>query len=191
MLRVFSMADNTILETARLRLRTWDEADIDPFMAHLNTPTVTRWLDGVKDRAFYEAVFQRMAATQAEHGHSFWIVERRADRELLGFCGIRRGGHPGTSVEGLVELGWRLREDVWRQGLAREAALACLDWGWENLPDSLMVAYTVPGNVPSWSLMQKIGMTHRPELDFDHPAFAQGHELCRHIVYGIDRPRNR
>lgn len=181
----------TILETARLRLRTWDEADIGPFMTHLNTPTVTRWLDGVKDRAYYEGVYQRVCATQAEQGHCFWIVERIADHELLGLCGIRRGGHPGSPVENLVELGWRLREDVWRQGFAREAALACLEWGWEKLPDDILIAYTVPGNVPSWSLMEKIGMTHRRELDFDHPDFPHGHELCRHIVYGIDRPSDR
>lgn len=181
----------TMLETARLRLRTWDEADIDPFMEHLNTPTVTRWLDGVKDRAYFENVFARVTATQAEQGHCFWIVERRGDRALLGFCGLRRGGHPGTPVENLVELGWRLREDVWRMGYAREAASACVAWGWAHLKDDLQVAYTVPGNVPSWSLMEKIGMTHRPELDFDHPDFPSGHELCRHIVYGIDRPSLR
>ncbi len=178
----------TIVKTERLRLRTWDRSDIEPFMMHLNTPNVTRWLDGVKDRDYYETVYEKIVATQEEQGHCFWIVERAIDSALLGFCGLRRGGPPGTCVENHVELGWRLREDVWRKGYGREAALACIEWGWRMLPDDLLVAFTVPGNVPSWSLMKSVGMSPRPDLDFDHPSFPAGHELSRHIVYGIDRP---
>ncbi len=48
--------------------------------------------------------------------------------------------------------------------------------------------WTVPANTPSWGLMERLGMTHRPELDFDHPAFAAGHPLRRHLVYTIGRP---
>lgn len=107
---------------------------------------------------------------------------------MLGFCGLRRGGHAGTAVPDELEIGWRLRREAWGQGYAREAALASLDWGWANRDASRIAAWTVAANTASWGLMERIGMVRRPELDFDHPRFPAGHPLCRHIVYAIGRP---
>lgn len=176
------------LETDRLLLRAWREGDVDPFMQALDTPAVTRWLDGPKPRDHYHDLCQRMMREQAMNGHCFWIVERRADGALMGFCGVRRAGHAGTGVHGLLELGWRLGEAHWGQGYAREAAQAAIDWCRAHRPgDARIIAYTVPGNRGSWGLMARLGMARRPELDFDHPAFPIGHALCRHIVYALDR----
>jgi RimJ/RimL family protein N-acetyltransferase len=177
-----------MIETERLILRPWQDADIGPFMAATNTPAVARWLGGPQDEAHFAEVGARMQAEQAEHGHCFWIIERRCDADVLGFCGLRRAGHPGTPVFGKPELGWRLRESAWGQGYAKEAALATIAWAWANLSDAQLIAYTVPGNVASWRLMEALGMHRCPDLDFDHPRFSQGHELCRHITYALTRP---
>ncbi len=177
-----------MIDTERLILRPWRDADVEPFMAATNTPAVMRWLGGIQNAAHYAAAATRMQDEQAEYGHCFWMIEQRATGELLGFCGIRRARHPGTAVCGKPELGWRLRESAWRQGIGKEAALAAIDWGWANLADSELVAYTVPGNTASCGLMEALGMRRRPDFDFDHPMFPNGHELCRHIVYSIERP---
>ena len=87
-----------------------------------------------------------------------------------------------------LEIGWRLRRDAWGQGFAREAAAASLSWGWANFADHRIAAWTVPANIGSWGLMLRLGMVHRPELDFNHPRFAPDHPLYRHLVYTIDRP---
>jgi len=81
-----------------------------------------------------------------------------------------------------------LREDVWGQGYAREAAEASLAWGWANLDCARIVAITVPANKRSWGLMERLGMSRRPELDFGHTLFPKGHPLHRHITYAIGRP---
>ena len=128
----------------------------------------------------------RQQALQAERGHCFWIVERKADGALLGFCGLKIGNV--GSIDGEIEIGWRLREDAWGQGYAKEAALASLAWGWKNLDASRIVAITVPANRPSWGLMERLGMTRRPDMDFGHPLFAEDHPLHRHITYVIERP---
>lgn len=176
------------IETDRLILRAWRAGDVDPLMQTLNTPAVTRWLDGPRARDHYVALHQRMAQGQARDGHCFWIVERKADAVLLGLCGLRRAGHAGTPVRGMMELGWRLGEAYWGQGYAKEAARAAIDWCRAHRPeDTRIIAYTVPDNQPSWGLMIGLGMVRRPELDFDHPAFPAGHILCRHIVYALDR----
>ncbi|MCI4589090.1 GNAT family N-acetyltransferase [Sphingobium sp. BYY-5] len=176
------------LETDRLILRTWRESDVDPFMRNLDTDEVMRWLGGRQPRTHYADFQQRMDRAQQELGHCYWIMEGKADGAILGFCGPRRGRHPGTPIYGELELGWRLCASHWGLGYAKEAALATIAWCRTNRPqDGRIIAYTVPTNVASWGLMRALGMDRREEMDFDHPAFPVGHPLCRHIVYALDR----
>jgi RimJ/RimL family protein N-acetyltransferase len=177
-----------VAETERLRLRTWDFADRAEFVRHCNTPEVTRFVGGVQSEEEYTAAFERIERSQREFGHCFWLVERKADGALLGFCGLKRAALEGTLLDGAVEIGWRLREDVWRQGFALEAAKAALEWAWANLDADRVVAITIPANEPSWRLMERLGMARRRDLDFAHPMFAPDHPLSRHIAYVMDRP---
>jgi RimJ/RimL family protein N-acetyltransferase len=89
---------------------------------------------------------------------------------------------------GEIEIGWRLREDVWGRGYAREAAAASLNWAWRELACARIVAVTAEVNARSWGLMQRLGMRRLPDLDFDHPEFPRGHRLRRHITYALARP---
>lgn len=175
-------------ETPRLLLRSWQDADREPFAAMSADADVMRHLGGVLDPAASDAVIDRLAAVEAAQGQTFWAIEHKADGALLGFCGLRRGGHDGTPVTDELEIGWRLRREAWGQGFALEAAQATIAWGWANRTDSRIAAWTVPANTASWGLMLRLGMQHRPDLDFDHPAFAPDHPLSRHVVYTVQRP---
>jgi RimJ/RimL family protein N-acetyltransferase len=179
-----SMAD-TIAETARLRLRTWDEGDVAPFQAALNTPAVMQWLGGVGDDALYQGLFDRMQACQRDHGYCFWIVERLSDAHLLGLCGLYVPQNRTTLLEGMTEIGWRLREDAWGMGYAREAAEACLTLGFDRFCLDIIVAFTIRQNAPSWGLMQRLGMIRAPELD--HRVDGYPPEVSDTIVYKIDK----
>ena len=173
------------IETARLILRNWREADLDPYERHTNTPAVMRWLGGVQTREQLETSMRsRIMRWQEERGFTFWAVERKADSELLGFCGIKIADTAGAPVEGMYEVGWRLREDSWGQGYAKEAAIASLDFAFERLGAPVVVAITGIQNEPSWGLMERLGMTRRPELDHDDPRFPT---LNPTIVYDISR----
>lgn len=179
-----------MIATERLILRSWRAEDSAPFAAMNADDAVMAHLGGPIDRAASDAMIDRLNAIDAAQGHTFWAIERRGDGAFLGFCGLRRGGHAGTNVPDELEIGWRLARPAWGAGFAREAAAASIAWGWGNRPDARITAWTVPANVRSWGLMERLGMTHRPELDFDHPAFPHGHPLCRHLVYAIDRPED-
>ena len=171
------------IETPRLILRDWRETDIAPFIHHTNTPAVMRWLGGVQSRAQLEdALRNRMMRWQQERGFTFWAVERKADGALLGFCGLKIADTPGSPIEGLYEVGWRLREDAWGQGYAKEAAIASLDFAFQTLGAARVVAITFIQNEPSWGLMERLGMTRRAELDYDDPRFPT---LNPTIVYDI------
>jgi len=177
-----------IAETERLILRTWRDSDRDAYLATCNTPAVTAHLDGPSTVEDIDAAFGRIAKCQAEHGFSFWAIERKADGALLGYCGLRICDDLQRPVNGDVEIGWRLRQDAWGQGYAGEAAREALDWAWYNLTVDRVVSFTVPANEPSWRLMERVGMERRPDLDFAHPRFPADHPLSAHITYVASRP---
>ena len=180
----------TVAETERLRLRTWDPQNLDEFVRVTNTPAVMRWLGGVWTREAHEAGYQRIQGYQRDHGHSLWLVERRADGELLGFCGLKRVNSPGAeAIAGEFEVGWRLREDAWGQGFAKEAAIASLDLAFGRFGADRVVALTVAGNASSVGLMRRLGMVRRPDLDFVDPRYAHPGELNPSIIHVIDAAR--
>ena len=176
-----------MIETDRLILRSWRDGDRDAYLATCNTPAVTEFLGGPVTIEQIDAGLGQIAASQAEHGFCFWAIERRADRALLGYCGLRRVHDVSDAIEGDVEIGWRLSEDSWGQGYAREAALACLEWAWANLEVDHIVSMTVPANRASWGLMERIGMTRVGGGDFDHAALPEDSPLRRHVLYRIER----
>jgi RimJ/RimL family protein N-acetyltransferase len=171
-------------DTTRLTLRDWREEDWPVFRETTNTPAVMRWLGGVQDDAAFAAGRARIEAYRAEHGHTFWVVERREDGAFLGFCGLKRSNQPG-GPQGMMEIGWRLREDAQGQGYAREAASASLALAFERFGADEVIALTVEGNTASWGLMRRLGMVRREDLDFDSPDFDPDNP--RIIAYAITR----
>lgn len=180
-----TVIDPSPIDTARLTLRDWTEADIAPFKQHLNTPAVMRWLGGVQSDEAFAAFVERNRACAATYGHCFWIIERKADGAILGFCGLKRVNADGAHNIGDVEIGWRLREDAWGQGYAREAAEASLHAAFNRLGAAHVVAFTVVENGGSWGLMQRLGMIRAPELDYVGGFVGGGQEHV--IVYRIDK----
>jgi len=177
-----------VIETPRLILRAWHEADKPAFDAIINTPAMMAHFGGVRPRADIDRLLDGQMAKQVADGHCMWAVETKADGALAGVCGLRIGGHPDTPVDGMYELGWRIAERHWGQGIAREAAEASRDWGWANTPARTIAAWTSEANAPSWGLMIRIGMVRRTDLDFRHPHYLDnadpGGDM---IVYAIDR----
>jgi RimJ/RimL family protein N-acetyltransferase len=170
-LSVVRSLDGIAVQTERLILRSWRDEDVGPFIRHTNTDSVMRWLGGVQSDAAMREMLVVFRQWDEERGFTFWAVERRADGALLGFCGLKLANTPGTRIEGMYEAGWRLREDAWGQGYAREAAVASLRFAFERLGADRAVAITFPGNKASWGLMERIGMTRRPGYDYVDPRF--------------------
>jgi RimJ/RimL family protein N-acetyltransferase len=131
------------------------------------------------------ALIARVLECQRRNGFCFWIVERSTDGAILGFCGLKRADAPGSSVTGEMEIGWRLREDAWGQGYAREAASAALHLAFACFGAAQVVALTVSGNGASWGLMERLGMQRRPALDYEDSRY--GADLNPTIVYALTK----
>jgi RimJ/RimL family protein N-acetyltransferase len=174
-------------ETERLRLRTWDQKDRLSFYEVMNTPVVMRWLGGVQTVEEWSAGYERLRGYQRDFGFTFWIVERKADDEILGFCGLKRANAPGAdAIAGEIEIGWRLREDAWGQGYAKEAAIASLDLAFGRFDAPRVVAVTAARNGPSQGLMIRLGMNRREDLDFVDQRFPPGNPVNPQVVFVLE-----
>lgn len=175
-----------IAETERLRLRTWDDARWESFVRDTNTPAVMRWLGGVFSPEQMAAARARLDSYQADFGFTFWAVERKADNALLGFCGLKRANAAGAEpLHGEVEVGWRLREEAWGQGFAKEAAIASLDLAFDRFGAERVIAFTAKGNLPSQGLMTRLGMRHWPGHDYIDQRFPAHAAVNPQVTFGI------
>ena len=163
-------------------MRDWREDDWATFWQATNTPAVMRWLGGVCDAQKRQGAQERLLSYRAEHGHTFWALERKTDGAILGFCGLKRCNQAGGPI-GTMEIGWRLREDAWGQGYAREAATASLDLAFGRFDADEVIALTVARNTSSWGLMKRLGMRRREDLDFANDDFDPQDPAI--IVYSI------
>jgi len=171
-----------MIETDRLILRNWRPEDRSPFAAMNADPDVMRYYERPLTQAESDARINRLQAHFDRHGFGEYAVERRADGLFIGMVGLAvldddNPLHPG------VEIAWQLAGHAWGAGYASEAARAALDYGFEVLGLAEIVAFTAVPNLPSQAVMDRIGMTRREDLDFDHPALPKGHPLERHVVW--------
>lgn len=173
-----------MIETERLILRLPEPADRAPLHAMWADPQVMVDLGPVKDAAASDAAIARHAS-YAPLG--FRAVVRRSDQATIGFCGLKPGA-PDTPIAGMLEIGWMLALPYWGGGYAREAAAACIAWGWANRADDAIVAITARQNAKSRLLMERLGLHHVPALDFDHPQFDAADPRRETVTYRIDRP---
>ena len=173
------MRTRTILTTARLRLRTWRASDAKAYHDHCNNADVMEHLGGVLTPRQLKLEVKWLMRHQQQHGITFWVMERNCDRAFMGFCGLIRVTETNSSVLGKVEIGWRVRSDMWRRGYAYEAALATLKYGHDHFSDPI-ISRVAPGNDASQGLMRKLGMRRLPELDY-----VDQRDRASLIVYGV------
>ncbi len=178
------------IRTERLWLRPWRAADREPFAALNADPRVMEFMPKRLTRAESDAFVGRIGAHFLDHGFGLWAVQ------ILG--GAKFAGYVGLSVPRFharftpcVEVGWRLAAEHWGRGYATEGAKAAVAFGFEQLGLKEIVSFTVPANVRSIRVMERIGMTRDPADDFDHPLLPEGHPLRRHVLYRIARPGPR
>jgi RimJ/RimL family protein N-acetyltransferase len=158
-----------------------------PF-ARLNAdPRVMEHSPAVLSREESDAVADRIEAHFDKHGFGRWSVEIPDVAPFAGFVGLSIPQFEAHFTP-CVEVGWRLAAEFWGRGYATEAARAVLAFGFETLKLDEIVSFTVPANVRSRRVMERIGMTHNPADDFDHPSLPEGHPLPRHVLYRIARP---
>lgn len=160
------MARRARIYTRRLRLRSWRAGDAERLHEACNTPKVMRWLGGIQRKRQLRQDLAYFAAMEKREGFTFWAAERRRDNAFLGFVGLIRVEEDDCPFVGEVEIGWRLRQDNWRQGYGYEAASAVLDYAFSRLKLQRIVSRTSKRNAASVALMRKLGLRRRTTMDY-------------------------
>ena len=179
------MATPIELETPRLLLRQWREADREPYAALNADPAVMEFFPGLQSRAESDRSIDAWRGQLEARGWSNWAVEERGGGAFIGFIGLSVPVRqlPFTPC---VEIGWRLARAHWGRGYASEGARAALAFGFERLALDEIVSFTALLNTRSRAVMERIGMRDANE-DFEHPALPPGHRLRPHCLYRMSR----
>ncbi|HBJ86239.1 MAG TPA: GNAT family N-acetyltransferase [Verrucomicrobiales bacterium] len=155
--------NDTVIETERLQLRQMTPGDVPALLGVFGDPEVMRYYPAPFDEARMQAWVDWNRRSYAAHGHGLWALILRDTGELVGDCGL-----VSQQVEGVqeVEIGYHVRRDLWGQGMATEAALGCLNYGFTTLGCRRLVSLIHPLNVASRRVAEKIGMTLRREVEW-------------------------
>jgi RimJ/RimL family protein N-acetyltransferase len=150
------------LETPRLRLRRWREADLDTLvrwqsdsalMRHMGKPSFTR--------EETEADLARHEDHWREHGFGLWAAEEKKTGALVGRAGLayHRLWPDDPEVGWLIDTAWQGR------GLATEAGAACISYAFEELGFERVVSICTAENAASRRVMEKLGLEPWREVD--------------------------
>jgi RimJ/RimL family protein N-acetyltransferase len=180
------------LETPRLVLRAWEEADVTPYQRIVRDAEVMRYMGSgpvwsakraaaallarVSDVEGRRSV-RHLAEHWGRHGFGEWAVEERASGELIGRIGLRH--HADWVAGGVkVEIGWLLARRAWGAGYATEGARAGIDHAFGRLEIGGLMSIALVGNRRSQRVMEKLGLTRRGRTHW------KGSDV---VWYGIER----
>lgn len=160
-----------VAETERLRLRSWSDADRDPYTRYCNRPRVMKYLGGVQEHGHLDADVDWFVECERLYGHTLWVVERKSDNAFLGFTGLDKlligSGEIAEHLHDEVEVGWRLREDVWGRGYASEAARVSLDIAFRIRRLPMVVARVDRRNAASLRILSKLDLARNRPMEND------------------------
>jgi RimJ/RimL family protein N-acetyltransferase len=176
-----------ITETDRLIIRNWRETDRDLAYEINSDETVMEFFPFRRNRTEADAFFDRVQSMITETGLGLYVLELKESGEAIGYCGLMRTDHLEPFVPvGTIEIGWRLVARHWGKGLVSEAARALLAHGFGKHGLDQIVSFAVHNNVRSTAVMERIGMRHVEDGDFNHPNVPDTHpHLQRHVLYRL------
>jgi RimJ/RimL family protein N-acetyltransferase len=168
--------------TERLILRRWRPEDRDAFAVLNADPVVMEHFIAPAGRAQSDAFADLIEAHWANRGFGLYAVEVPGVASFIGFTGLAVPGFQAHFTPA-VEVGWRLARAFWGHGYATEAARASARVAHEALGLEELVSFTVPANVRSIAVMERLGMTRDPAGDFEHPRVPEGSRVRQHVLF--------
>jgi RimJ/RimL family protein N-acetyltransferase len=183
------------LETDRLTLRRFTEADEGNLFELNSDPEVMRFLTGGKPtsrddvRTAIIPVF--LGYYERFEGFGFWAAVETATGQFLGWFHFRpplggKGIPAGWDEDGVAELGYRLRRSAWGKGYATEGSRALIGKGFTEFGVRRVVAETMAGNGGSRRVLEKSGLIQVDTFASAEPA-AAGSAGEGHLVYELTR----
>lgn len=144
-----------VLTTHRLNLRKMTVHDIDHLVGIFSDPIAMTHYPATKTREETSDWIDWNLNNYSDYGVGFWIVEDKQTGKFLGQCGIVPQ-HVNNRLE--MEIGYLFIRDVWGNGFATEAALACKHYGFGEMKYPKLISLIDLHNQPSIHVAERIGM---------------------------------
>ncbi|AIL65663.1 hypothetical protein NOVO_06565 [Rickettsiales bacterium Ac37b] len=173
-----------IIETERLLLRTWKKEDADIYFQINQDLKVIEFLCGSLTMEQVVKFIDAVNINQEKHGYTLWATELKKTGELIGFIGLNYTNFAAHFTPA-VEVGWRLGSKYWGKGYATEGAKSSIEYGFNRCKLKKIVSFTVPANLRSIGVMERIGLKRDFGGDFAHPKLERNHPLSLHILYRL------
>jgi ribosomal-protein-alanine N-acetyltransferase len=170
------------LTTKRLVLRRWKHSDRAPFRSMNADPRVMEFMPALLTTEESDRMMERIEDHFEQHGFGLFAIELLESGLFAGFVGLAVPEFTARFTP-CVEIGWRLAREYWGQGLATEGAREVLRHAFTDLGPDEVVSFTVPGNLRSRRVMERLGLARDAHGDFDHPKLPEGHPLRPHVLY--------
>lgn len=172
------------IQTTRLRLRALTDDEIEPFVSMFTDPDVMQYVAPAPiSRAKAAAAAQHYRRVHETKGYGWWAIEVNGGSSFGGIIMLKDVEFTAHFTPA-IEVGWLLPRENWGNGFATEGARAALHYAFSTLGFDEVVALTTAINAPSQRVMQRLGMTHDPADDFDHPHISNS-PLERCVLYRV------
>lgn len=148
----------TSLQTTRLTLRPFALSDVDALVPLIGTREVAATTLRIPHPYTEDHARDYVASSHqsfAKGDELRLAIVLSSSGELCGGIGLRI-----EAEQGRAELGYWIGVPYWGQGIATEASLALVNYGFETLRLHRVFASLVSGNIASAKVLQKIGMKH-------------------------------
>lgn len=164
---------NFIIETERLLLREFDITDAQEMYLMNADPNVLLFTGDEPFKSITEVwQFILQYDQYKKHKMGRYTVLLKETNEYIGWCGLKYQEETGE-----VDLGYRFKKEKWGRGYATEAALACINYGFDKLKLKRIIGRALKENTTSIKILEKIGMHFEMEVVLhDAPA----------VVYAIE-----
>jgi len=177
-----------ILETERCLIRETTEEDVDSFYSLYEDPEVLRFMEPLFPKREDEILYTKNYRENVYgfFGYGIWTVLDRESGEVIGRAGLV----PAQDAGG-TELGYVIRKEYRRKGIATEVCKSILTYGFEELELESVFCMTLPENTGAVSLCERLGMRYAglhegAELDFsENPAGEPNRKIWKKYVISI------
>ena len=146
------------IETERLLLRPWTEADAKSLYEYARDPAVGPVAGWPPHKSVEESL--EIIRTVFNRAQCYAVCEKESDR-AIGAIELKLNGHTDmTEKDDECELGYWLGKPFWGKGYMPEAAKALLNHGFANLGMTTVWCGYYDGNDKSKRVQEKLGFIY-------------------------------
>jgi len=174
--------DNYLFKSERLGFRNWKNEDLDEFIKLNSDDKVMEHFPKSLSKNETGKLLDKLKNHFTVYGFTYYATEILKTKELIGMIGLAHQVYKSPYTPA-IDIGWRLKKNIWGKGYATEGAKRCLEYAFTELGINTVIAVCTLKNLKSENVMKKIGMIKKGV--FNHPKMVNHPQYQEHYCYEI------